>query len=84
MDHSLCHIFDGRSYINLMVFFPRRKPSIIYEGIVLWLCNYSERRDYERVKRKLQWMCCRSYPFVFLDEINERTGNFSMDVAQIV
>ena len=38
MDHSLCHIFDGRSYVNLRGFFPIRKPSIIYEGIVLRLC----------------------------------------------
>jgi hypothetical protein len=27
---------DGRSYVR--VFFPRRKPSFMYEGIVLWLC----------------------------------------------
>ena len=44
---------------------------------------YSERGDCERVKRKLQRMCCWLYPFVLMDEIKERTGNFSMDVAQI-
>ena len=38
LDHSLCHRYDGRSYVYLMVFFPRRQPSIIYEGIVLRLC----------------------------------------------
>ena len=38
LEHSLCRRFDGRSYVNIRVFFPRRKPSIIYEGIVLWLC----------------------------------------------
>ena len=38
LDHSLCHRSDGRSYVNLRVFFPRRQPSIIYEGIVLRLC----------------------------------------------
>ena len=37
-DHSLCRRSDGRSCVNLRVFCPRRKPSIIYEGIVLWLC----------------------------------------------
>ena len=38
LDCLLCHIFDGRSYVNHRVFFPRRKPSIIYEGIVFQLC----------------------------------------------
>ena len=38
LDRSLCHGSDDRSYVNLRVFFPRRKPSIIYEGIVLRLC----------------------------------------------
>ena len=38
LGHSLYHRYYGRSYINLRVFFPRRKPSIIYEGIVLRLC----------------------------------------------
>ena len=28
-------------------------------------------------------MCCRLYLFIFLDEIKERTGNFSVDVCQI-
>ena len=44
---------------------------------------YSKRRDCEGVKRKLQWVCCRLYPFGLLVEIKERVGNFSMDVAQI-
>ena len=68
LDRSLCHISDGRIYVNLRVFFPKKKTSIIYEGIVLWFCIYSERGDYERVKRKLQRMCCRFYPFIFLDK----------------
>ena len=38
LDHSLCRRSDGRCYVNLRVFLPRRKPSIIYEGIVLRLC----------------------------------------------
>ena len=38
MDCSLCHRFDGRSYVNLGFFFPRRKPSVIYDGIVLQMC----------------------------------------------
>ena len=37
LDHSLCRRSDSRSYVNLRVFCPRRKPSIIYEGIVLRL-----------------------------------------------
>ena len=32
---------------------------------------YSERRDYERVKRKSQQICCRLYPFSLLDEIRK-------------
>jgi len=44
---------------------------------------YSERGDCERVKRKLQRMCYRFYPFILLDKIKERITNFSMDVAQI-
>ena len=44
---------------------------------------YSERGDCERVKSKLQHICCRFYPFGLLDEIKERNGNFSMDVSQI-
>ena len=35
LDHSLCHRSDGRCYVYLRVFFPRRQPSIIYKGIVL-------------------------------------------------
>ena len=38
LDHSLCRRSDGRSYVYLRVFCPRRQPSIIYEGIVLRLC----------------------------------------------
>jgi hypothetical protein len=44
---------------------------------------YSERGDYERVKRKLHQICCRLYPFILLDEIKERIGNFSVNIAQI-
>ena len=32
---SLCHRYDGRSYVNLGFFFPGRKPFVIYEGVVL-------------------------------------------------
>ena len=42
---------------------------------------YSERRDYERAKRKLQRICCRLYPFSLLDEI--RKDWQIVDVAQI-
>jgi hypothetical protein len=39
LDHSsLGCIYDSRSYVR--VFFPRRKPSFMYEGIVLWLFIY--------------------------------------------
>ena len=51
---SLCHRSDSRSYVNLRFFCARRKPTIIYKGIVLWLCIIYERGDYEKVKRKLQ------------------------------
>ena len=32
---------------------------------------YSETRDCERAKRKLQRFCCRLYPFGLLDEIRK-------------
>ena len=32
---------------------------------------FYERGDYERVKRKLHWMCCRLYPFILLDKIKK-------------
>ena len=35
MDHSLCHIYDRRIYVNLRVFCLKSQPSIIFEGIVL-------------------------------------------------
>ena len=38
LDRSLCHRYDSRSNVNLGFFFPGRKPSIIFEGIVLRLC----------------------------------------------
>jgi len=43
--------------------------------------NYSERRDCERAKRKLQRICYRLYPFGLLDEI--RKDWKIVDVAQI-
>ena len=38
MGLSLCCLSDSRNYVNLRVFCPRRKPSIICEGIVLQWC----------------------------------------------
>ena len=38
LDHSLCHKYDGRRYVNLRFFYFQRKPFVIYEGIVLHLC----------------------------------------------
>ena len=32
---------------------------------------YFERGDYERVKRELQWMCYRLYPFILLNKIKK-------------
>ena len=32
---------------------------------------YSKRGDYEKLKRKLQWMCCRLYPFILLYKIKK-------------
>jgi hypothetical protein len=40
LDHSLCRRSDDISYVNLRVFYPRRQPSITYEGIVLQLCIF--------------------------------------------
>jgi hypothetical protein len=38
---------------------------------------YFERGDYERKKRKLQWVCCKLYPFICWIIIKEEPGNFS-------
>ena len=47
-------------------------------------CNYDiianivfKRIDCERKKRKLQWVCCRLYPFILLDNKKEGPDNFS-------
>jgi hypothetical protein len=49
----------------------------LYCGCVLSRILYSERGDCERKKRKLQWVCCRLYPFILLDNKKEGPGNFS-------
>ena len=40
LDHSLCHIFDGRSYVNIRVFSLEGKPLLymreLYYGYVLF------------------------------------------------
>jgi hypothetical protein len=38
-----------------------------------------ERGDCERVKRRLHWMCCRCYPFIFLEGIKE--GLFVLPIS---
>jgi hypothetical protein len=38
---------------------------------------YSEIGDCERKKRKLQWVCCRLYPFICWIIIKEGPDNFS-------
>jgi hypothetical protein len=38
---------------------------------------YSKRGVFERKKRKLQWVCCRLYPFICWIIINEGPNNFS-------
>ena len=40
-------------------------------------------RDFERLKRRLQHMCCKLHLFILLDIIKIRTGCFSVDVAHI-
>jgi hypothetical protein len=37
---------------------------------------YSKRGDCERVKRKLQQMCCRVYPFILMDNNKGRNEIF--------
>jgi hypothetical protein len=49
----------------------------MYCGYALWRILYSEIGDYERKKRKLQWVCCRLYPFICWIIIKEGPGNFS-------
>lgn len=57
------------------------KAFVLRLGIVL---DVSEReRDCERVKRKLQQMCCRFYPFIFLGNRKEGLEKKIVDVAQI-
>jgi len=51
--------------------------------VYMCISREKERRDYVRAKRELQWMCCRLYLFILLDNIKGRTGCFSVDVAQI-
>ena len=39
--HSLCHIYDGRSYVNLMFFSPEGNPllymrELYYHCVLLW------------------------------------------------
>jgi hypothetical protein len=58
--------------------FPRRKPSFIRElycGYVSLRILYYERGYYEKKKRKLQQVCCRLYPFIFLDNKKEGPDN---------
>jgi hypothetical protein len=47
--------------------------------VVVYYCEYCilERGDCERKKRKLQWVCCRLYPFILLDNNKEGPNNFS-------
>jgi hypothetical protein len=49
----------------------------MYCGYALWRILYSEIGDCERKKRKLQWVCCRLYPFICWIIIKEGPGNFS-------
>jgi hypothetical protein len=49
----------------------------MYCGYVSLRILYSERGDCERKKRKLQWVCCRLYPFICWIIIKEGPGNFS-------
>ena len=66
----------------ILGFFSLEGNPLLYMRNCITTMYYSERRDYERAKKKLQWICCRLYPFGLLDEI-ERTSNFLVDVDQI-
>ena len=67
----------------ILGFFALEGNPLLYMRNCITTVYYSERRDYERAKKKLQWICCRLYPFGVMDEINERIDNFFVDVAQI-
>jgi hypothetical protein len=49
----------------------------MYCGCVSYRIMYSETRDCEINKRKLQLVCCRLYPFICWIIIKEGPGNFS-------
>jgi hypothetical protein len=53
----------------------------LYCGCVLSRILYSERGDCERKKRKLQWVCCRLYPFILLDNKRKDLEISLVDVA---
>jgi hypothetical protein len=49
----------------------------LYCGCVSFRILYSRRGDCESKKRKLEWVCCRLYPFILLDNKKEGPANFS-------
>ena len=60
----------------------------LYEGFCiapgdLYCIVCIRERDCERVKRNLQWLCCRLYPFILLDNKKEGIKKLFVDVAQI-
>jgi hypothetical protein len=54
--------FDQSPSGILLVVLPDYLPE--YCGYVLLKILYSKRGYCERKKRKLQWVCCRLYPFI--------------------
>jgi hypothetical protein len=54
----------------------------LYCSCVLLRILYYERGHCERKKRKLQWVCCRLYPFILLDNKKEGPGNLSSGCSE--
>ena len=63
-----------------LVFFHGVSP--IKESIVTRLCMvlFCIGRETAKHEEEVQWICCRLYPFIFMD-CNKKNGNFFVDVA---
>ena len=64
-------------------FFPRRKPFVIYEGIVLWLCIILREEIVREWRGSYSGCVVGCIPSSFIRWNKERTGNFYVDVAHI-
>jgi hypothetical protein len=55
----------------------------MYCGYVSLRILYSERGECEIKKRNLEWVCCRLYPFILLDNKRKDLEISLVDVAHI-